>query len=286
MTPSKPPAPAGPDPALTRAIDAAAADIAAAAQLKSRSGPWLDESETSRLDGLVAQIRSASDAATATSKRQELQRAVSDLTSKAAERKRQDEQRALDEEARQAALARNKALKEAMGRAEPTLREAESFAAANRAALGSAESQRLASRIEGLRKAAAPEAVAPAAQSLRAELDALKKAVADRAQQASRLGREQFARGVQAYHEGKYDEAIPALEQAASSLQKDADVQAYLGSSLYKKYLLARAQDAALKSRAEQAFRAAIAARGDYALDPEAFPPKVIAFFKDVSARR
>ena len=95
-----------------------------------------------------------------------------------------------------------------------------------------------------------------------------------------------FVRGVEAYYGGSYDEAIVALQQAGQALPKEADVFAYIGSALYRKFLLSRPADPDLRSRAEESFRRAIAAKPGYALDERQFPPKVVAFFREVSARR
>jgi hypothetical protein len=280
------PKPAGPDPALVQAINAAGLDIAAVGQLEAQSGKYIGETEKNHLETLVSEIRNASTPATATSKRQELQSALASLKVKAADRRKQEEAKRKEDETRQAALAKNKALKDAMDRAAPAIQEAESFAASSRGVLESAESQRLSSRVAAVKGASTPDTVSGAASALRTELASLRRSVADRSASTSKNALQSYSTGVAAYYAGRYDDALPLLKEAAAGLSKDPEALVYLGSALYRKYLLGRSQDGSLKSQAEQAFRAAIGIRRDYAPDPKTFPPKVVALFREVAARR
>ncbi len=276
--PVKPAAPAGPDPALARAIDAAAVDIAAAQKLAVETGRYLEEAEKKSLDALVAEIRGAQSPAAAGAKLQELKRSITDLRVKAADRKRQDE-------ARQADLAANKALRDAVEKAAPTVREADSFLTLNSAVLQPAEAEKITSLLAAAKTGSTPAAVGKAAQELGSQIPSLRRAVAERGAAATQAARQAYARGVESYFAGRYDEAASSFEQAGSALPKEAGLQGFLGCAFYKKYLLTRGEDQRLKQQAEKAFRTAVALDRGYTLDARYFPPKVIAYFKEATAR-
>jgi hypothetical protein len=278
------PAPAGPDPALQQAINGAAGEIAKAGKLKVDGGPHLEDSEKSQLDTLVAGIRGAETAREARSRQSELKRAVDSLTGKVEERKRLAAERAREETARQERLAANRALREAMGRVAPTLRDAESFASANGRRLQAGERRSLDSRIAAVKNATSPSAVESAARALRQDLGRLRQSLSERVARVEGEARQRYSEGARAYFEGRYDEALSALDEASATVADDADLHAFIGCALYKKYLLDRSQDPSLKTRAEKAFRDALAIKADYRLDTRHFPPKVIAFFREVAS--
>jgi tetratricopeptide (TPR) repeat protein len=283
-----PQAPAGPDP-LAQAVNAAAVDIAMSQKLEAESGGYLEGTEKRRLDTLVSEIRGAPTPAVVGAKRTELQHAITDLRSKAAERKRQEDvaagTRKKEQEEQQKRLAQDRLLGDAMAKAGPALREAEAFLGANRAQLQPSEARGLDAALGKVKGASTPYAVNTALPELKTYLADLKKAIADRGARNAADQRQQYARGIEAYFAGRYDEAVPSLQQAAASMPKDADAQAFLGCAYYKKFLLAKGTDATLKQQAEQAFRSALTLQKGYQLDPRYFPPKVVAFFKEVAAR-
>jgi hypothetical protein len=278
------PATAGPDPALQQTVNGAAGEIAKAGKLKVDGGSYLDDSEKNRLDALVAEIRGAETAREARSSQSDLKTTVDSLTGKVAERKRVETERAREEKARQERLAANQALREAMGRVAPTLREAESFAATNGGRLQAGERRDLDSRIAAVKNAASPAAVDSAARALRQDLGRLRRSVSDRVARGEDAARQRYSEGARAYFEGRYDEALSALDEASATVADDADLHAFIGCALYKKFLLDRSQDPSLKTRAEKAFRDALAIKSDYRLDTRHFPPKVIAFFREVAS--
>jgi hypothetical protein len=71
---------------------------------------------------------------------------------------------------------------------------------------------------------------------------------------------------------------------AGDGIGDDPEIHAMLGSALYKKYILTRSQDEALKTRAEEAFRTALSIKPGYRLDTRYYPPKVISFFGQVAS--
>ncbi|HXI04426.1 MAG TPA: hypothetical protein VNI57_14735, partial [Candidatus Saccharimonadales bacterium] len=93
-----------------------------------------------------------------------------------------------------------------------------------------------------------------------------------------------YANAVKAYFQGDYDAAVPGLESAGDTIENDPEIPAMLGAALYKKYILTRSTDEALKDQAGEAFRSALAIRPGFTLDPKFYPPKVIAFFRQVAA--
>lgn len=278
------PATAGPDPARQQAVNGAAGEIAKAGKLKVDGGSYLDDSEKNRLDALVAEIRGAETAREARSSQSDLKTTVDSLTGKVAERKRVEAERAREEKARQERLAANQALREAMGRVAPTLREAESFAATNGGRLQAGERRDLDSRIAAVKNAASPAAVDSTARALRQDLERLRRSVSDRVARGEDAARQRYSEGARAYFEGRYDEALSALDEASATVADDADLHAFIGCALYKKFLLDRSRDLSLKTRAEKAFRDALAIKSDYRLDTRHFPPKVVAFFREVAA--
>ncbi len=284
-TTTKTPIPAGPDPALQQAINGAAGEIARAGKLKVDGGPYLEDSEKNRLDTLVAGIRGAETAQEASARQSELKATVDSLTGKVADRSRREAERAREETARQERLAANRALSEAVGRAAPILREAEGFASKEGRSLQADERRTLDSRIAAVKNAETPARVDSAARSLRDDLGRLRRTVSERVAGAEGAARQRYSEGARAYFEGRYDEALSALEEASATVTEDADLHAFIGCALYKKFLLGRSQDLSLKRRAEKAFRDALAIKSDYRLDTGHFPPKVVAFFREIAAR-
>ena len=283
--------PMGPDPALTQALNAAAGDIAGALKLAVDNAKYLDDSEKRRLDTSVTELRGAQTASSAGSMRQELQKTVAELRLKAGARKKEEDDRLAEkkkeEDALAARMAQNRALSDAVGRATPVLQEAEGFLSENRPNLQPADAQRIQRLLESAKKSTSPDAVTRAATDLRSAVATARKSLdATRRASGTREAQGQYARGVQAYFEGRYDEALPALQQASSSLPKEAALKAFLGCAYYKKFLLTKETDATLKKEAEGEFRAALAADRGFTLDARYFPPKVIAFYKEVAGKR
>jgi len=287
---SKPAVPMGPDPALTQAINAAATEIAGAQKLAIDNASYLDEGDRRRIDTAVSEIRSSQTAAIANSRRQELQKTVGDLRSKIATKKKEEEERIAqekrDQEALQARMAQNKALADAVGRATPDLRDAEKFLSENRTALSPADAQKIQRLFDGTKQSTTADAVTRGAAALKTAVAVARKSLDDRRAASARDAQATYARGVQAYFEGRYDDALAPLQQASSSLPRDAALRAYLGCAFYKKYLLSKGTDPALKQQAEEAFRAAAAADRAFSLDPRYFPPKIVAFYKETVGAR
>ncbi len=279
----KPPASTGPDPALTRAIDAAASDIAAAQKLAAESGDLLEAAEKSQLTAAASAVLKAGTPAEAQSSHEKLRALRADLGRKADQRRREREQQAALEVAR----------KETAG----AIREAEKFATDNRADLKPSERGQLTQEIASVRGADSADAMRAAAKKLGTDVAALRKTLQQRAAQAAQppnpagpdpavaAARREHAAGIEAYFGGDYDRAIAALVKAGDAIQDDPAVHAMLGSALYKRYLLTRPEDDSLKARAEEAFRTALGIKPGYTLDAKYYPPKVIAFFKQVASR-
>jgi hypothetical protein len=280
--------PMGPDPALTQAINGAATEIAGAQKFAVDNAKYLDDTEKRRLDALVAEIRGAQTAGAATSKRQELQKAVADLRAKTGGRKKEEEDRLAEkkkeEDALLARMAQNRALSDAVKKATPVLQEADGFLSDNRPNLPGTDAQRIQGLLESTKKSTSPDAVTKGAADLKAAVAAARRTLDARRASGAKEAQGLYARGVQAYFEGHYDEALPALQQAGSGLPREAAVKAFLGCAYYKKYLLTKETDPSLKQAAEESFRAALAADRAFTLDARYFPPKIIAFYKEVAA--
>ncbi|HEY3176652.1 MAG TPA: hypothetical protein VGK94_12935 [Candidatus Polarisedimenticolia bacterium] len=91
----------------------------------------------------------------------------------------------------------------------------------------------------------------------------------------------QIRRGVESYFRGDDEAAITALTGV-----EQADADFYLGSALYRKYILGREQDSSLRDQAARHFRRVTQLAPAYRPDPRYFSPKVIAFFEQTSGRR
>jgi tetratricopeptide (TPR) repeat protein len=295
LTPApKPATPSGPDPALTRAIDAAAGDVAAAQKFVVDAGDLLNDDERSRLTRATSGIREAATVAEASAGRQALKTLQSELQSQVDGRRRD---RAARAEAAEAESRRLAEIATARRESASVLSDGESFLNTHRDDLKPSERGRLSREISTLQSADSADGLRRAALDLKNDVEGLRKAIRQRAaapEPASGAGKEaalaaardRYAAGVQAYYQGDYDQALPVLEQAGDTLEDDPEVHALLGSALYKKYILTRAEDASLKARAEEAFRTALSIKNDYTLDTRYFPPKVVAFFKQVTAGR
>lgn len=284
LTPSAPKPPPGPDPALVQARNAAAADLAAAAKLKVEGDQYLDAQEKSSLDTLSRELRSAENAAAAGAKHSELKQLIGRLDTKIADQKAAEARRAKEAEEQQQRIAANKALKDAVDRAAPTIRNAETFIRENGGSLRAAERTSLNNALSAVRNAKSPQAVSRGAGRLDSELGRVRKVLSDRNAGAVRTARQRYSSGARAYFEGRYDEAVPALTEAGAALGKEAGPRAFLGCALYKQYLLGREGDESLRQEAEKAFKAALAIDSRYSLDENTFPPKVIAFFRQVAS--
>ncbi|MBI3447835.1 MAG: hypothetical protein HY049_02770 [Acidobacteria bacterium] len=284
------PVPMGPDPALTSALNAAAADIAAAQKFAVDNAKYLDDGEKRHLDTLATDIRGGQTPAAVGAKRQELDRAIAELRGKSAERKKAEDDRLAqqrkDQEALQARAAQNKALADAVAKANPVFTEAEGFLADNRTNLAPADAQKIQGLLEGARRGATPDAVTKSAAELKGAVSAARRSLDDRRAATAREAQAQYGRAVEAYFNGHYDDALPALLQASGGLPKDATLKGMLGSTYYKKYLLSNGADTLSKQQAEEAFRSAVSVDRSFSLDPRYFPPKIVAYFKEVTGRR
>ncbi len=281
----KPPVATGPDPALARAIDAAASEIAAAQKLAAEAGDLLQPTEKQQLESAASAIIKAGTPAEAQSGHEKLRGLRADLGRRADQRRQEKEAKAALDVAR----------KETAG----VLREAEALLDDSRAGLNPSERGRLSQEIASLRGAQSADETRKAARTVGGDVAGLRKALQERAAQAAQppkppspstpdpaiaAARRDYAAGVEAYFGGDFDRAIPALVKAGDAIQNDPGIHALLGSALYKRYLLTRPEDPSLKARAEEAFRTALGIRPGLTLDAKYYPPKVIALFKQVAA--
>jgi tetratricopeptide (TPR) repeat protein len=280
--PLTPPKPTGPDPALVRAIDAAAGDIAAAQKLKATAGDDLNATEKARLDSAATALREAASAAVAKSRHEDLKKLTAEYTS-SVEKRRSDR-------------AAGEALAQARKAAGATLATGKSFLSQNGGKLLNSEKSTLTGAISSIEKAGSAEAVRAAAQGLDRNLSSIRGALAQRAaapppaddararQAALAAAKQSYSEGVTAYFKGDYDDAVRGLMAAGDGIGDDPEIHAMLGSALYKKYILTRSKDGALKARAEEAFRTALSIKPGYRLDTRYYPPKVISFFGQVAS--
>ena len=87
-------------------------------------------------------------------------------------------------------------------------------------------------------------------------------------------------RGAVSYFKGDDDAVVTTLSGV-----EDADAEFYLGSALYRKYLLGRQQDATLKDDAARHFKRVRTVSPGYRPNPRYFSPKVIDFFEQSAGR-
>jgi len=264
------------DEGLERAKSAAAVDIAGAQKFLGESGGKLRPEERQKVESLSKGIRDAKTAGEANQLRTELSGTVSDLRTKVAARQKAEDDAAAE-----------KALASARDQAAPVLREAEAFGRDNAKSLQAAERTGLDRRIASVKSAGSPQGVRQAASQLKSEVSKLREQITAREAAAAGVSaKQQYTAGATAYYEGRYDAAVASLKQASQSLKDDPGPQALLGSALYRQYLLSRPPDEELKNAAAAAFRAAQSIQRGYTLDEATFPPKVIAFFRQVSGSR
>jgi hypothetical protein len=272
VTPKPLPTTPPPDRALQTAIGEAATDIARAGKLKSDAGKHIQSGESDRLDAFVREIRAAKTAQEARTARREMGSYIGELEKQVARRRQEDRDR------QEIASARS--------RARPTVQKVEGYLRSNRSILQDSERRPLQRRLDAVKNATTKQGIDSGLGLLQSELANVERVVAARIAGSTDIASRRYSEGAQAYFEGKYDEAVPALDQASGTIKDQADLFAILGSALYKKYILTKSEDDSLRSRAEQAFRSAVRIDRNYNLDDKYFPPKVIAFFQQVAGGR
>lgn len=278
--PLEPPA-SGPDPALVRARDAAAGDIARALKLKTDAGGDLSSQERESLDAAVSAIREAGSPAQATSAHESLKKMTSEYS------------RAVDQRrSRRAAQELDRARREAGA----TLSAGKKLLSGSGSEMKSSERSRLSGEIAAVEKASSADAVRRAARELERDVESLRKEISKRAAapppvddgraraESLARARKAYAGAVEAYYSGDYERAVAGLEAAGDEIEDDPEIHALLGSALYRQFILTRSRDESLKARAETAFRNALRIRPGFTLDTGDYPPKVVSFFRQVAA--